>query len=42
MIQVVIGITIITFILEVFNPIYNSNLKQGVSFTSGAILLSTL
>lgn len=41
-IQLAIGIGSITFILEYIHPDYNISLKQGISWSSGAALMSAM
>jgi len=41
-IQLAIGIGSITFILEYIHPDYNISLKQGISWSSGAALMSAV
>ena len=41
-IQLAIGIGCITFVLEYIHPNYNQNLKQGLSWSSGAALITVI
>ena len=40
--QLALGIGAITFVLEHVHPDYNMNLKQGISWSSGAALVTVL